>query len=84
MEVERAKQNIAMYSNYHYYNNKDHDNNDNINGNDNKIQTNEIRKTEVSMVHIEGLQGQLSTSKWVMFLGFSFIFISMIYAALHS
>ena len=59
------------------------DNKDNINGNGNKIQTNEIRKTEVSMVHIEGLQGQLSTSKWVMFLGFSFIFISMIYAALH-
>ena len=59
------------------------DNKDNVNGNNNKIQTNEIRKTEVSMVHIEGLQGQLSTSKWVMFLGFSFIFISMIYAALH-
>ena len=64
-------------------NDNDNDNNDDIKGDNNKIQTNEIRTTEVSMVHIEGLQGQLSTSKWVMVLGFSSIFILMIYAALH-
>ena len=64
-------------------NDNDNDNNDDIKGNNNRIQTNEIRKTEVSMVHIEGLQGQLSTSKWVTVLGFSFIFTLMIYAALH-
>ena len=59
------------------------DNKDDIKGNNNKIQTNEIRTTEVSRLHIEGLRGQLSTSKWVMFLGFSFILLLMIYAALH-
>ena len=62
---------------------EDIDNNDNIDGKNNKIETNEIKTTEVSMIHIEGLQGQLSTSKWFMFIGFSSIFLLMIYVAVH-
>ena len=63
--------------------NDDNDNNDNIDGNNNKIDTTEIKTTEVSMIHIEGLQGQLSTSRWLMFIGFSSIFLMTIYAAIH-
>lgn len=63
--------------------NDNNDNNDDIDGNNNNIETNEIKTTEVSMIHIEGLQGQLSTSKWFMFIGFSSIFLLTIYAAVH-
>ena len=63
--------------------NDDNDKNDDIDENNNNIETNEIKTTEVSMIHIEGLQGHLSTSKLFMFIGFSSIFLLMIYAAVH-
>ena len=44
--------------------NDNNDNNDNINGNNNNIETNEINTTELSMVFIQGLQGQHRVSNW--------------------
>jgi len=63
--------------------NDDNDNNDKINGDNNSIATTEDKSTEVSMFHIEGLQGQQRFSNWLTGFGFFFIFALIIYAAVH-
>ena len=61
--------------------NDDNDNNDKINGDNNSIATTEDKSTEVSMFHIEGLQGQQRFSNWLTGFGFFFIFALILYAA---
>ena len=63
--------------------NDDNDNNDNVSGDNNNIATTEDKSTEVSMFHIEGLQGQQRFSNWLTGFGFFFIFALILYAAVH-
>ena len=63
--------------------NDDNDNNDNVNGNNNNIVTSEVKTTEVSMLHIEGIQDQQRFSNWLTGFGFFIVFSLVVYAAVH-